>query len=622
MNTIVKSSSGRKSNSFRCLLFLGILCWLSLAMARTGYASPANNDKYYEILKSMKSDLSYARENYEKYTPDFDEYDREPEEPLREIETARYKKGKDGIYRADDKNITADGVAVINLTGDLMCQSGQQNAAKGTYGRYEFDDNFTYVKGILSSADFTVGNLETMLSENASYYCEQKKVEGRPQCNAPSTFLDAVRSAGYDMVVTANNHNCDTGVRGIFQTNAHLDQYQLIHTGTFTNKSQKRYTIVEIDGIKVGFLSYAKYYNTKDAGLTDTGKEVLLNRYSKAKVKKDVAAAKKAGAEYIICYIHWGQEFVNEQNSDQVACAKELANAGVDYIVGSHPHALQPYGYVKTDSGKKVPVIYSLGNFVSHMISRTCSRETIILQIKLKRNSSGKVVLKSDGYIPCRTIQSFNGNNYTTLPLTSPYNSGNITTLAKYAYPHITGVISSCLSVLGKFSFYNLDVKQSYTQAVYSGTAKIPKITVTDGVGNVLKKDVDYTVTRTNNYYVGVGTITVKGIKKYTGTWTGSVTIRPERITIKSLTALSQGFKVTYSRNTVQTTGYQIQCSTSRNFASPTWVTISNNTTTSRSVQNLRAGETYYVRVRCFKMVDGQKITSSWSAVKTITTEE
>ena len=90
--------------------------------------------------------------------------------------------------------------------------------------------------------------------------------------------------------------------------------------------------------------------------------------------------------------------------------------------------------------------------------------------------------------------------------------------------------------------------------------------------------------------------------------------------TLAISSAISKGFKVTWKKQTTQVTGYQIQYSTSKNFKNAKQKLISNNKTTSCSFKKLTAGKKYYVRIRTYKIVDGKKIYSGWSAAKIITT--
>lgn len=592
----------------KALLTFSLLT-ICLFFMQTQALAATSNTKYYSILNSMQEDLNYAKAYYEIDLPNFIQMSREAETPLRTIKSPRYKQDADGIYRSS--TVKKDNVAVIMFTGDLMCQKKQQWAAVEKYGEYEFADNFIYVKDILSSADFTVGNLETMLSESATYFGEENLVDGKPHCNAPSTFLDAVRGAGFDMVVTANNHECDTGVQGIFETMAHLDQYKLIHTGTFTNTEQKRYKIVEIDGIKVGFLSYSTLYNGKNAHYTQEGQDVLLNAYSKSRAMKDIAAAKAYGAEYIITYIHWGIEYDNSPSDKQRQIAKELANAGTDYIIGSHPHCLQPYDQVTASDGRRVPVIYSLGNFVSQMRANSITQESMILKIKLKRNSKGEVVLKSDGYIPCRIMPTYKGNNYTCLPLTSPYNQGFLSKYAKDAYPHIVNVVSDKLNIMGRFDIKCLTIKQGYKTTTYSGMSKTPRITLKDGLGQTLVKNVDYTVTRSNNKLPGISTITVKGIGRYTGTWKGTLTIEPRKVTKYKVTQLSDGrYRFTWKADK-GVDGYYIYV---KSPGKKTYRMVRTITSAECTFKNTAsASGTYYVKIAAYKETSKGTLVSAKS---------
>ncbi|MCR5808156.1 MAG: CapA family protein [Clostridiales bacterium] len=393
----------------------------------------------------VPASVEEAIARYEAYPLEYETVDRDKEQPNRPITEPRYKQGSDGVYRSSESSDGQD--AVIMLTGDLMCQTRQQEAGKTPMG-YSFDGSFDYVRRILKKADLVVGNLEATLSESAPYMAELIEVETRPHLNAPATFLEAIRGAGFDLVVMSNNHNVDTGVRGIYDTLDRVDEYKLMHTGLFRNSEECRYIVVEVNGIKVGFMSYATYFNTKEAHLTPEGVRILLNPYSKEVVERDVAAVKAAGAEYVIVYIHWGTEYVNEPDPIQVEWAQELADAGVDYIIGSHPHALQPYDQITASDGRTVPVVYSMGNFLSHQ-KKVVTKDTLILRIRLARNSKGKVVLKDEGYIPCRVFLTFDGRDYAIVPVVSPYNNGMYSSYFAPAYERITGIMGEKIRVLG-----------------------------------------------------------------------------------------------------------------------------------------------------------------------------
>lgn len=267
-------------------------------------------------------------------------------------------------------------------------------------GEWDFDESFQYVRKILNKGDLVIGNLETMLSQSSPLTMQCYTLEGRPYLNSPVQFLDGIDYAGYDLLTLANNHNCDVGVRGLLETLENIDRYNFLRTGAFADENEDRYLVVDVNGIKVGIVSYASYYNTKDANFTDEGQEVLLNRYFTDKARADIKAARKAGAEYVIAFMHWGAENTHEPTYLQQRNAYNVARAGADYIVGSHPHAIQPFDIVTTGTGKEVPVIYSMGNFLSCM-QLDVNNDSLILQLNLERNDEGEVVLASHRLHPC-----------------------------------------------------------------------------------------------------------------------------------------------------------------------------------------------------------------------------
>ena len=311
--------------------------------------------------------------------------------------------------------------ATIMLTGDLMCHPTQQQAAYDGE-TYDFTPTFRYVKKIFARADLVVGNLETLVSKSLPLSKDINYVQTRPYLNAPDSFLDALSYAGFDVLVTANNHVCDGGEIGIQETLDALDAHGFTHTGSFRTEKEKRYVLAKADDIKVGILAYATYFNKKEQFLAGGKAGYMLNRASEEAIKADVKALKKAGAEYIIAYNHCGTEYSQVPAARQRRYAKMLAGAGVDYIINSHPHVLQPFGKVKVDD-TVYPVLYSMGNFVSGMADHN-TKETIILSLTLQRDENGKVSLKSQRYYPCYMLDFYENESFVLMPEDNRYNDG------------------------------------------------------------------------------------------------------------------------------------------------------------------------------------------------------
>ncbi len=403
------------------------------------------------LLVASVPQTAVASSDYEAAAVHY-EYDLNADPPADPGRIPRFQLGADGIYVNPDAEETNQ--ATLMITGDLMCQWRQQEAAFTSdgsdfvdidqirqlkvkeqkrideytafileehpspfetaftmpiphypvipqpEGTWNFDESFQYVREILQGGDLVIGNLETMLSHSSPLTMQCYTLEGRPYLNSPVEFLDGLDYAGFDLLTLANNHSCDTGVRGLLETLQNIDRYGFLRTGAFADKSEQRCLIANVNGIKVGIVSYASYYNTKDANFTAEGQKVLLNRYSTSKARRDIRAARKAGAEYVIAFMHWGTENTHEPTYLQKRNAANAARAGADYIVGSHPHAIQPFELIDTPDGRQVPVIYSMGNFLSCM-QLDVNNDSLILQLDLNRDADGEVVLASHNLYPC-----------------------------------------------------------------------------------------------------------------------------------------------------------------------------------------------------------------------------
>ena len=167
----------------------------------------------------------------------------------------------------------------------------------------------------------------------------------------------------------------------------------------------------------------------------------------------------------------------------------------------------------------------------------------------------------------------------------------------------------------------------STTVYVYNGNVKTPSVTVKDSKGKVLKKNTDYTVSYASGRKV-VGKYAVKITFKgnYSGTKTLYFYVKPKGTEISSISARSKGFRVSWKTQKTQTTGYQIQYSTSSKFTNAKTITVTKNSNYAKLVSKLYARKKYYVRIRTYKNVkiDGktQKLCSTWSKVKTVTTKK
>ncbi len=337
-------------------------------------------------------------------------------------DSSRYVKDGD-VWRKKKHTVTNE--AVLMCAGDLMCEPVLSEAAYCD-GKYYFQPMLKYVRGFMKQADFSIANLETLVTENLPYAHEMHVIKHhtgpRYHCNAPLDYLDALRFAGFDAFVLANNHAADGGYEGIIDTIDNLDDRDFMRTGMFRDEKDPRVLVVDINGIKVGILAYTEHVNRKldRETLTKEGCDTLLNHFEEEKVKRDIALARAQGAEFMLCYIHYlGKDYSHEIVKKNIKTAEFLANAGFDCVMGSHMHAVQGYDIIETADHRKVPTIYSLGNFISSD-SNPLAKESVVYRLVLKKDESG-VHIKDESYIPFWSVEGAQRSWYSVLPLPKRY---------------------------------------------------------------------------------------------------------------------------------------------------------------------------------------------------------
>jgi Bacterial capsule synthesis protein PGA_cap len=251
----------------------------------------------------------------------------------------------------------------IAAVGDILPQmpivDSVHNAVTGSYDFYPV---FAPVVPYLARADYAVANLETTFGGS------DKPFSAYPLFNSPDSLAGALRDAGIDLVSTANNHALDQGWNGLVRTLDQLDAAGLSHVGTYRSREERAAPfIVNIRGVKVAFLNYADWLNGLD--LTDGHADYAVNKLDVQRVAQDAALARMWGADVVIALLHYGDEYERIPNETQVAISKEiLLSCGVDVILGSHPHVVQPIEHIFEYTTWRVNdkyVVYSLGNFVS-----------------------------------------------------------------------------------------------------------------------------------------------------------------------------------------------------------------------------------------------------------------
>lgn len=233
--------------------------------------------------------------------------------------------------------------------------------------------------------------------------------------------------------------------------------------------------------------------------------------------------------------------------------------------------------------------------------------------------------------IHCSVCDTVREGSERTIPATGIHNYGDWVTVEPPTYD-AAGVREHSCTVCGHTEQEDIPMleRTSITGAtvsgikakVYTGKALTQAPTVKLG-GRTLKNGTDYKLTYSKNTKVGTATVTINGINAYKGSISRTFKINPKATSLTSVKPASKGFTAKWAKKTTQTTGYQLQYSTSSTFKSGNkTVTIAKNSTVSKKITKLKAKKKYYVRVRTYMTVNGTKYYSAWSAKKAVTTKK
>lgn len=295
--------------------------------------------------------------------------------------------------------------AEIVFAGDAMMHEGQISAARTSAGTYDFSQYFDSVQSYIESADFAVVNFEASLGG--------KPYRGYPCFSAPDEFPEALKSAGFDFFLLANNHILDRRDKGLHRTVSRLDSLQIPYAGVWHSSAARDSLaprIVDVKGFKLAMLNYT--YGTN--GIKVQGNAVV-DYINYERIEADVCRARKNGAELVVLCIHWGDEYKLLPNVAQKRLADKLTALGVDMIIGGHPHVVQPMEMRSSPAGNPVLLVYSLGNFVSNMKTDN-TRGGAMVRVRLQRDESGVARVASAAYSLVFTEPASKDGNYRLLP--------------------------------------------------------------------------------------------------------------------------------------------------------------------------------------------------------------
>ena len=288
----------------------------------------------------------------------------------------------------------------INFTmtaiGDTLCHNTQYwDAYNSSTKQYDFSYVYDDIKDYTSSADITIGSLET------TFAGEDRGYSNYPVFNSPDSLATGLKDIGVDVISLAGNHALDYGYSGICRTIDVLDNVGISHLGTYKSaEDQDKILIKDVKGVKIAFINYT--YGTNGIPVP-SDKPYCLNLIDKDLISKQIKQAKEQNVDMIVACMHWGTEYKTSANDEQKELADFLFKSGVDIILGNHPHVLESMEKktITLDDGstKDVFVVYALGNFTADQRAEI-TRDSAILNLDITKDSDGKILINKVSYVP------------------------------------------------------------------------------------------------------------------------------------------------------------------------------------------------------------------------------
>lgn len=288
----------------------------------------------------------------------------------------------------------------LSMVGDVLLHGPVSRSGLQKDGSYNYDTLFSHVKNDIKASDAALINQEVILAG------EKFGITGYPTFNGRFQVGDAIEKAGFDVVLHATNHAMDQGKSGLLSC---LKRWKKSHprmkiTGMYSGKKEsQKITYVKKQGIRIAILNYT--YGTN--GLPLPGDmPYAVNLLSKEKIKRDVKKAKEK-ADFIVVCPHWGTEYQTKPDATQKMWCRYFLKLGVNLVIGTHPHVIQPVKWMKDNKGHRMLVYYSLGNYINAssnrytgMFRQFCGG---MAKVKLARDARGAVIIEKAKFVPLIT---------------------------------------------------------------------------------------------------------------------------------------------------------------------------------------------------------------------------
>ena len=314
------------------------------------------------------------------------------------IPKTEQKKENKNIEKEDMKNTTSTSLIMVgdNLIHSSIYEEANRNA---NYEGYDFKPMYKMIKSIVSNYDIAYYNQETIIGGS------EIGLSSYPAFNSPYEVADAMIDAGFNLVSLATNHTLDRGKQAVLNSRNYWNSKEnVLAVGSYSSQEERnKIDIKESNGITYTMLNYT--YGTNGISVPKD-ENYLVNIWPmngnnpendadyqnyKQQVLEDIKRVRDK-VDVLLVAMHWGIEYQNMPNAYQKDAAKFLSDNGVDIIIGTHPHVIEPIDYINNTL-----VIYSLGNFASaHEVVNMDNRVGLMTSLEIEKNlKTNKITIKN-----------------------------------------------------------------------------------------------------------------------------------------------------------------------------------------------------------------------------------
>lgn len=241
----------------------------------------------------------------------------------------------------------------------------EQKAGETNNGASGFDFLYENIGDVIAKSDIAVINQETPLVEDPAMYGDY------PLFGTPVQVGEAIVHAGFDVVTCATNHALDRGKEGIRTTKSFFEDNRVLCLGIQSEEDSdcRPYEILVRNGVRFALLNYT--YGTNGIRMPEDNPDMVHVLEDVNKITHDIEMADEE-SDFIIVFVHWGTEYAEEPDDFQRKWTQVFADCEVDVVIGTHPHAIQPYEFLRDDEGHEMLVYYSIGNYISAQPEESC----------------------------------------------------------------------------------------------------------------------------------------------------------------------------------------------------------------------------------------------------------